>query len=216
VIDHFCVLGLEEDASPEEVEEAFAYLSRMLNPQVFRPGSAAAGQAENCLTQITASYQVLRDPVRRLSHREEVLAARRNESAEEFRPFLGHICVAAGIITLDDLNDAISKQTDIDLPLGQILQERQLLSQVELDGLLMGQRLYGGQSAVLDAVTRRLLVLGLITKDMVKIALIDQRASMNMVPDLLAKRGWVEPGILRILQAQYAQPAAGSSSGNHV
>lgn len=95
--------------------------------------------------------------------------------------------------------EAIDKQTDIDLPLGQILQEKQLISQTELEGMLMGQKLYGAPNRPLSPKVKRLLALDLVSMDMVKIALIDQRSSMAELEELLCKRGWVEPAIVALI-----------------
>lgn len=207
----FLILGVDESASTEHIDEAFNYLNQKLHPTLFAPGSAAERQAILCWQRIVPSYQLMKDPGKRDRAREIALAERaRPFEPNDFKPFLGHICVAAGIITLDDLKEAIEKQADIDLPLGQILQEKQLLSQTELDGLLMGQRLFGAPNRPLDEVTTRLLELGVITKDMVKIALIDQRTAYGTtVPQLLIKRGWVDERILRVI---VEQPAATSTT----
>jgi hypothetical protein len=207
----FLILGLDESASTEQIDEAFNYLNQKLHPTLFASGSPAEKQAILCWQRIVPSYQALKDPTKRERAREIAMAERsRPFEPNDFKPFLGHICVAAGIITLDDLKEAIEKQGDIDLPLGQILQEKQLLSQTELDGLLMGQRLFGAPNRPLDLVTMRLLELGVITKDMVKIVLIDQRTAYGTtVPQLLVKRAWIDERILRVI---IEQPAATSTT----
>ncbi len=215
LIDQFLILGLDENATDVAIEEAFRYLNRHLNPSNFQFGSFAEKQAQLCMSRIVPAYQVLRDAAERSKARQELQPEGKDSFAPgDFKPFLGHICVAAGIISLADLNEAIDKQTDIDLPLGQILQEKQLLSQTELDGLLMGQRLYGAPMKPLDAVTRRLLTIGVVSRDMVKIVLIDQRTSMKSLPELLAQRGWLDGQVGRILQQQLEEASAGSQSGS--
>ncbi|MBX9686504.1 MAG: hypothetical protein K2X27_07365, partial [Candidatus Obscuribacterales bacterium] len=103
-------------------------------------------------------------------------------------------------ISYQDLLDAIKDQTDIDLPLGQILQEKCLITQTELEGMLMGQKLYGAPMRPLEPMTKRLLALELINLDMVKIALIDQRTSMDSLDALICKRGWLELSVLAALR----------------
>ena len=205
----FLVLGVDESAMQLEIDDAFRYLSKNLNPTNFSSGSDAELQAQKCMSRIVPAYQVLREPASREKARTEALAEKAKPfNPDDFKPFLGHICVAAGIITLDDLNEAISRQADIDLPLGQILQERALLSQTELEGLLMGQRLFGAPSRPLDPLTARLLELTIITRDMVKIVLIDQRTNfVSSVPDLLIKRHWLSEKIVQVLNDQRAKSA---------
>lgn len=202
--NHFLVLGIDENASDVEIDAAFNYLSKNLNPTNFPAGSNAEQQAQRCLSKIVPAYQALRDPASREQARAAAVAERTKPfNADEFKPFLGHICVAAGIITLEDLDDAVAKQGDIDLPLGQILQEKALLSQTELDGLLMGQRLFGSPHRPPDPLTTRLLAVSAINKDMVKIVFIDQRTNfVSSIPELLLKRGWVADGILQIFAEQ--------------
>jgi hypothetical protein len=203
----FLVLGLDDKASEVHVEEAFRYLSKNLNPTNFSAGSYAEHQAQLCMSQIVPAYQALRDPASRERCRQEAQSEKPVDPAE-MKPFLGHICVAAGIITLDDLNEAVAKQGDIDLPLGQILQEKALLSQTELEGLLMGQRLFGAPNRPLDPITTRLIALSAVSKDMVKIVLIDQRtAFMSSVPELLIKRGWLAEEVLQIISDQAHTPS---------
>ncbi len=202
--NHFLILGIDEDASERQIEDAFRYLSKNLNPSNFAAGSYAETQAQWCLSRIIPAYQTLHDPHSRETSRQEALAERATPfNPEDLKPFLGHICVAAGIITLKDLTDAVAKQADIDLPLGQILQEQQLLSQTELDGLLMGQRLFGAPNRPLDDVAKRLVALSAVTKDMIKIVMIDQRtAYLSSISDLLLKRGWLNERILQVITDQ--------------
>lgn len=208
--DQFLILGIDPDASDAAIDEAFRYLSRNLNPTNFPTGSDSEHQAETCMGRIVPAYQNVRETGSRAQARQDAIAERAKPyNPDDMKPFLGHICVAAGIITLDDLNDAISKQSDIDLPLGQILQEKQLLSQTELDGLLMGQRLFGAPPRPLDSLTRRLMALGVVSRDMVKIALLDQRTNfVSTVPELIAKRGWVNEKIIKVLGDQMANQIA--------
>ena len=209
LINQFLVLGLDETASDVAIGEAFHYLSKNLNPTNFSSGSLAEAQAERCMSRIVPAYKSLSDEAGRERARQEAIFERSKPlDPDEMKPFLGHICVAAGIISIDDLMDAIAKQGDIDLPLGQILQEKALLSQTELDGLLMGQRLFGAPGRQPDPMTRRLLTLNAVSRDMVKIVMIDQRTNfVSSMPQLLIKRGWLSQDIHRILEDQTANRA---------
>ena len=204
LINQFLVLGLDESASDVAIGEAFHYLSKNLNPTNFPSGSSAECQAQQCMSRIVPAYKQLIDDAGRERARQEVIYERSKPlDPDEMKPFLGHICVAAGIINIEDLIDAISTQGDIDLPLGQILQEKALLSQTELDGLLMGQRLFGSPGRQLDSMTRRLLNLNAVSRDMVKIVMIDQRTNfVSSLPQLLIKRGWLSDTVYRVLEDQ--------------
>lgn len=204
--NHFVVLGIPETASDLAVEEAYRYLQKAFAPENFPEGSPSAWQAAKARDKIKQSYEALNDPARREKHRQEVESQRGVK--ENFNPKLGHICVAAGIITLDELEEAIVSQQDIDLPLGQILQEKRLLSQSELDGLLMGQQIFvAGEPRPVDYPTQRAMNMEVVTQDMIKIVLFDQRTSMSSLGELLIRRGWLEPAILDILVGQQKQSA---------
>ncbi len=205
VVNYFLILGISESAGETEVKDAVASLSESLRPDRFT-GNVKA-QAEQSIRKITEAGTVLSTPDGRAKHAEDVRVAGDSVKPEQLKCLIGHLCVAAGIISYKDLLDAISKQTDIDLPLGQILQERRLLSQTELEGMLMGQKLYGIPNRPLDYNTKRLMELGLVSLDMVKIAVIDQQTSMDSIDQLLLKRGFVDPFLIAAL-------TSGSSARN--
>lgn len=71
----------------------------------------------------------------------------------------------------------------------------------------MGQKLYGIPNRPLDYNTKRLMELGLVSLDMVKIAVIDQQTSMDSIDQLLLKRGFVDPFLIAAL-------TSGSSARN--
>ncbi len=202
--NHYLILGIDEDASEKQIEDAFRYLGKNLNPTIFPLGSYTEKQAQLCVSRIVPAYQALQNPQTRAISRQDALKEKATAfNPDDLKPFLGHICVAAGIITLNDLVEAVAKQADIDLPLGQILQENQLLSQTELDGLLMGQRLFGAPNRPLDDVAKRLVALSAVSMDMIKIAMIDQRTNyLSSISDLLVKRGWLSDAILQVISDQ--------------
>ena len=200
--NYFLVLGIEENAGDVEIEESFRYLTSNLGPANFQAGSKDETQAQQCLSKIRDAYDIVKDPAKRDGLRQE-LSTDRSKGGQKEEVRLGHLWVATGIISVDELMDAINRQTDIDLPLGELLLERQLLSQTELDGLLMGQSLYSRTVPQLDNLTQRLLSLSAISMDMVKIALIDQRSNMKTLPALLHERGWVGKHLLKTLESQH-------------
>src|SRR5437870_4871756 len=101
--DPFLVLGIDVSASDLEIDEAFRYLSKHLNPTNFPSGSIPERQAQQCMSRIVPAYQRLRDPGAREKAQTEALADRaRPFNPDDLKPFLGHLCVAAGIISIDD------------------------------------------------------------------------------------------------------------------
>lgn len=198
VVNNFLILGLPDTATEADIKAACTNLTEKLEPTKFS-GPAAKRQAEQCLTKVKAAADQLKDAAAISAHAKGVAAQDDQYKPEQLKPFIGHLCVAASIINYQELMEAITKQTDIDLPLGQILQERRLLSQTELEGMLMGQKLYGAPNKPLDRKSRRLLELGLATIDMTKIALIDQRTSELAIDQLMVKRGWIDQSVIDAL-----------------
>lgn len=199
--NYFLILGIDPTADESAVETAFQNLSEKFKASLFIDDPESLIHRNLAMSHFRDAHRALLDPDFRKKHAEEVQSAPEPYTAEDLKPFLGHVCVAAGIISLDELIEAIIKQTDIDLPLGQILQERRLLSQTELDGMLMGQKLYGAPNRLLEPLTKRLLALGMVSLDMVKIVLIDQRTSNGSLAELMAKRGWISPIMLEALKS---------------
>lgn len=62
--DYYAVLGIERDASPEDIKRAFRILARESHPDA-NPGDAAA---EARFRQVAEAYEVLADPERRRRH----------------------------------------------------------------------------------------------------------------------------------------------------
>lgn len=198
MVNNFLILGLPDTATEADVKAACTKLTEKLEPSRFSE-PAAKRQAEQCLSKVKAAGAQLKDAAAVSAHTKEVAAQGDEYKPDQLKPFIGHLCVAASIINYQELMEAITKQTDIDLPLGQILQERRLLSQTELEGMLMGQKLYGAPNKPLDRKSRRLLELGLVTIDMAKIALIDQRTSELELDQLMVKRGWLDQSLIDAL-----------------
>lgn len=195
----YTILGLDENASTEEINAAYERLHARLNLENFEPGSLGHTQAQQCLLSIENAFRTLTTPTARQKFAEEWKEAMKIAAEGAIHPKIGQLCVAAGIITLEDLERAVETQTSLNLPLGQILQESRLISQAELDGLLLGQQLITLPQDLPHKVGQRLMALGLVTEDMVRIALIELRTFDKKLEDLLIGHGWLDPSILTIL-----------------
>jgi curved DNA-binding protein len=65
--DHYQILELEIDASPETIKEQYRFLVQAWHPDKF-PNSAQKLRAEEKLKDINAAYEVLRNPVKRVEY----------------------------------------------------------------------------------------------------------------------------------------------------
>lgn len=204
MISYFDVLGITEDADAQAVSSAFAYLADTLHPDHFPENSEEKKQAARILSRVTEAHTALSDPALRAQHASKLKAGPDSFAIENLKPLFGHMCVSGGFITYKDLREAIDQQSSMNLALGQILQDKGLMTQTEIDGILMGQQLYGAPPRELPQIVRRFLALALVDIDMVKIALIDQYRSSDSLDKLLLKRGFVYPEIFKILSEQPA------------
>lgn len=204
----YLVLGLHEGAPTAAVKAAYKRLRQRLNQlDRWQPASLGYVQAQQALLAIEQAYTTLIDANLKSRYDQEWKEHLKRGQDGEIQPKLGQLCVAAGIITLEQLEEAIEKQTMLDFPLGQILQQQRLISQTELDGLLLGQQLIRLPVESPYSLGQRLMALDLVTEDMVRIALIEQRTFGRPMEDLLVAHGWLDGEVLKALLERDDQPA---------
>ena len=206
----YTILGIPEGAPHIEVGRAFQRLREKLQPDQYEPNTLAHKQCRQSLSSVEDAYYTLTNPLRR----EQYERAWLNElpEVEEIHPKLGQLCVAAGVISLEELEIAVDTQHQVDLPIGQILQEKRLITQSELDGLLLGQQLISLPPDAPHTIGQRLIAMGLVTEDMVRIALIEQHTSSYRLGELLVGHGWVDKDVLAKLLNDPTTIAAATDS----
>lgn len=188
------ILGLPQNSSKDDVNSVYKRLMGNLAEKNFPPGSQASGQAAQCRWAIEQAYSNLSKP----EEADEEQAAPVDPEAQS-RPRLGQMCVASGMITMEQLQEAVEAQIKEGLPLGEMLQSLHFISQAELDGLLLGQQMIDVPSACVDPVGLRLILLGLVSEDMVFVTQMEQKALGDSIGDLLVRRGWVDRQVLAAL-----------------
>lgn len=110
---------------------------------------------------------------------------------------LGQLCLASGMISIDQLYDAMQEQQraqergEEGAQLGEILQAKQIISQEELDGLLMAQDLIDGEQECSDPEARRLLCMKVISEEAMTIALLEMRFASSSLAEVLERRQWL-------------------------
>lgn len=173
------LLGLDEEASEAQCEAAYQRLSNSLNKlKSVSPKDQA--MVDRALGKL---WQARQENVR---HPDEKKVSDR--FAERLR--LGILCVASGMITFDQLSEAMAEQATSGAPLGEILQAKQFISQEELDGLLLGQDLIIGEGQC-DSEGQRLLALDVVSEEMMMIALLEKRFASTSLKDALIRRNWL-------------------------
>jgi len=200
MISQFSVLGLQENAEAADIQAAYSALVTELTSAVFKSGTAAHEQAVKCLEAIEGAHKTLITPELRSKYQEQRSEFLKGEKRGDTRPRLGQLCVASGMISMDQLREAVDDQVKKGMPLGEVLQEKKFISAAELDGLLLGQEMIDIPSAVTEPMAVRLISLGLLSEDMGLIAQMEHRAQAIPIGDIVARHGWVEPEILQILK----------------
>jgi hypothetical protein len=190
----FTILGIPENSNRADIESAYGSLHSRLRVSDYEPGSLGYVQCQQALLSIEDAHDTLVDPIRLQNYKEKWL--REFHADDDIQPRLGQLCVAAGVITFEELEQAVETQQKLDLPLGQILQEKRLITQSELDGLLLGQQLINLPPESPYSIGQRLIALGLVTEDMVRIALIEQRTFDRRLGELLVAHGWMDKRVL--------------------
>lgn len=136
---YYQILGIAPDADLTEVEHAFVRLRQSLASQDFEDDEKGKAQARKCLDAFEKAYETLKDPDKRKNYDQRLSAESEGGHEGSKKPRLGQLCVASGIITVEQLTEAVEEQLDSGLPLGEVLENLHFLSRAELEGLLLGQ-----------------------------------------------------------------------------
>lgn len=194
------MLGLEESASTTQVEAAYEHLLQALSPDKFK-SDRARSQADKARVAIDKAHATLIRPELRQLYEKQRSEYLKGEKQGDSRPRLGQLCVASGMISMEQLREAVDTQVKTGMPLGEVLQDKQFISQAELDGLLLGQEMIDAPSAVTDPLGMRLVSLGLVSEDMVLIVQMEQRTQSKSSGELFVRHGWVDAELLKAISA---------------
>jgi hypothetical protein len=192
----YLLLGLTESASLEDVKAAYKSLMESLDQKHFMRATPGAEQAARCRKVLEHVYKHDQDRGFALSEED---SAQVEGPDQQTRPRLGQLCVASGMISMEQLQEAVDAQVKERLPLGEILQAKRFISQAELDGLLLGQEIIDVPSACTDPFGKRLISFELVTEEMILIAQMEQKGMGASVGESVASHGWVAPEVLRAL-----------------
>lgn len=193
------ILGISPEATSTEVEAAYKKLADSLSPSNFAAEPRAQAQAQRALDKLSEAYNKIRDPDFRARFSKENNDDTSGTSSRDCRPRLGQICVASGLITMEQLKEAVEEQVNTGMPLGEVLQDKQFISPIQLEGLLLGQEMIDVSSKCEDPDGQRLIDLDLISNDMVLIAQMEQKSLGQPLVNLLVRRGWIDEKILKAL-----------------
>lgn len=196
---YYQILGLAPDADQTEVEHAFVRLRQSLASQDFENDEKGKAQARKCLDAFEKAYETLKDSKKRNEYDSNLKGENAAGHDANKKPRLGQLCVASGIITVEQLAEAVEEQINSGLPLGEVLENLHFLSRAQLEGLLLGQDLIDLDDVDEDALAARVIALGLINEDMVLIAQMETRAQGVSLKNALVRRGWISGRLLEVL-----------------
>jgi hypothetical protein len=139
VFSLYAVFGLSENSSEQAVEHSYNLLKKKLEAATTAGGDnqLAEKQKAKVLLVLEKSYKVLKNPAAKKSYQNQRDTAS-SEVISDTHPRLGQLCVTSGIITVEQLAEAVDNQIQSGMALGEVLQDMQFITQHELDGLLMG------------------------------------------------------------------------------
>lgn len=185
------VFGLPSTATESDLDAQVLRLIANLSKE-FR-SARASDQAKVAASVLRLAYED------RAATQQDRQSAFDDNQTFNSRLRIGQVCLASGMISLEQLEEAVKEQLRSDRQLGEILLDKQFISQEELDGLLIAQDLISPDEIVTDLLALQLMALGLVSPDLIMIALIEQRVSLYSVGDVLVRHGWIEQEIIEAL-----------------
>lgn len=203
----YFLLGLEEGASLTEIKKAYARLVSALENDL-KSDPAARSRLVVARERLSQAYEALKQPeIRKLydSWSREPPGAPHEASepqapAEDYcRPRLGQLLVASGLIAMEELDAALEIQRNtgnMHVPLGELLVAAGYLTPQQLDYYLRMQRLMKLPSDHPKRWGQRLVELGLVSEDELKVSLIEQKMTGCTLRQALINRGYLTAGVL--------------------
>lgn len=187
------LLGLTEEASDSEVKKSYARMLYRLEDPVSEPLSDVSDRLRRVRERLSESYEHWKST--EMDRVRDLLEKCPNGTSAK----LGQILVASGVISLECLEETIEEQRnlpDVATPLGDLLLRKGLITCAELDYYIQLQTLIALPPEHPSRWGRRLVALGLVTEDQLRIALIEQQQNGCSVRQALVRRGWLDSATL--------------------
>ncbi len=194
-ISPYAILGLGENAEVADAEAAFGRITASLNE--LKEDERHGALAKKALEKMAEALSQIKDAG---FQNVSTSGGSSKEDLDFTHPRLGQICVASGLISMEQLSEAVEEQLNSGMPLGEVLQDKQFLSPLQLEGLLLGQEMIDIPSQCTDPDGRRLIALDIVTEDMVLIAQMEQKSLNQPLVALLERRGWVNERLAHALE----------------
>jgi len=203
----YLLLGVEEGSSLAEIKRAYARLMGSLDTEL-RTTSERRPEVGAAIERLSTAFESLKEPsIRKTyeswSHEKAWADLEPSEAPpepEEYcRPKLGQLLVASGLLTLEELDACLEIQRNTHhthIPIGQLLVGAGYLTPEQLDYYLRVQQLTRLPSDHPRHWGQRLVELGLVSEDQLKVALIEQKTTGCTLRQALINRGWLTAELL--------------------
>jgi hypothetical protein len=200
------LMGLDECASPAELRRQYQKLITGL---------------------VAAEYDCSPDQLRRYLTARERLGLAYEKAKKQLRQseemhgsvtgsglLLGELLLDAGIISQEQLNDALAVQSRSKppLPIGRILVGRKLITWEELAFYLKLQELLQLPTGHCNRLSRQLVELGLATRAEMNVAELDCETTGCSLFHAVSRRAWIKPSILALLTGGSDKPASDAAA----
>lgn len=201
------LMGLPDNASPSEMRKQY---QRIMTAMLSAESELKDGS--------TNRYAVARE---KISEQYERVRAHTSHAAETHTTstngvLLGEILVEAGIISREQLDDALMAQcrTQPPLPLGRILVSRKLITWEQLAYFLKLQDLIQLSPTAPQRMTRQFVELGLVSRAELEMAEVDCETTGCSLGHILIRRGWIKASVISALTSSPDQQntAVGSAA----
>lgn len=196
----YLLLGLEDGATMAEIKRAYARLIASLDST--RQGDGESEPLARARRKLCESFQTLKDPEVRQAFPDRANAGQTGfepdspgaPAASFCRPKLGQLLVAAGLITLAELDAALEIQHNTGsahVPLGELLVACGYIDRKTLDYYLAIQKVMKLPSDHPQRWGQRLIELGMVDEDQLKVALIEQKSTGCTLRQAIINRGFL-------------------------
>ncbi len=199
------LMGLPDNASPSEMRKQY---QRIMTAMLSAESELKDGS--------TNRYAVARE---KISEQYERVRAHTSHAAETHTTstngvLLGEILVEAGIISREQLDDALMAQcrTQPPLPLGRILVSRKLITWEQLAYFLKLQDLLQLSPTAPQRMTRQFVELGLVSRAELEMAEVDCETTGCSLGHILIRRGWVKASVISALTSSPDQQDSAAAS----
>lgn len=189
-VSPWLVLGLGPNLR-DKLDVAYRRLTSTFNQEKFMLTPQAWVQAQQVLIAIEDAYKRIMTGEK---YTEPTLRA-----PEGLSPKLGQLFVLANLLKIGQLEEALQVQTKEHTHIGQVLKRDFHVTERQLNRYLLIQRQMQLPPDSPYLFGQRLLGLGLVTEDMVRVALIEQRRTRMPIGEILVNRRWLSREVLEAL-----------------